>query len=226
MNLKTLVAALVLFCIPVAQSVAQVKATIKGPSQVLAGALLFLSHEDAVGDTKLWVIPDELKEMSASCGANIFFSIPKPGVYTFQLIVAQNGEKAPDVAYAFHKVTVVGSVPPTDPPPTTPPTPGSLQALISAHKKGLGELDDPATTAALYNAIRSVIQSTPPGTPLGEAKTNMSMAIERTLAARPRELFRTKFWIQLWRVPVNDEFVKLNIQTTEQYFAVYQELLK
>jgi hypothetical protein len=64
------------------------KASIKGPSTALAGTLVFLSHEDATGDNKVWIIPEELKSASASCGSNIFFSIPTPGKYQFGLIVA------------------------------------------------------------------------------------------------------------------------------------------
>lgn len=38
-----------------------IKATIKGPTTALAGTLVFLSHEDSVGDNKVWIIPGRLE---------------------------------------------------------------------------------------------------------------------------------------------------------------------
>jgi len=112
------------------QDTPSVKATIKGPSTALAGTLVFLSHEDAVGENKVWIIPEELKSQSASCGTSIFFSIPSPGKYQFGLIVA---DKTAAIDYKFHTIEVVGSIPttppgtgPTPPNPPTPPTPPAI----------------------------------------------------------------------------------------------------
>ena len=109
--MRTLIAFLLLTIPAFAQ---ELKAAIKGPATALAGTLVFLSYEEATGDNKVWIIPDELKSASASCGSNIFFSIPTPGKYQFGLIVAN---KQAEIAYSWHEINVTGSI---APPPTPP----------------------------------------------------------------------------------------------------------
>lgn len=201
--------------------VAPPKAVIKGSKEVLAGTLLFLSYEDAVGDNKVWLIPDELKENAATCQSNIFFSIPKPGVYKFGLIVA-NKEAAID--YCWHEVTVKGGLlppeKPVDPvvPTPIPDKPNYFEKLKEASKVGSQALGDPATATKLAATINSTATSAQ-NLPLSEATLAMQQAITIVLATRTRESFRTKDWESRWRRPVNEELKLLNPTDTLSYIA-------
>lgn len=211
---------LVVLCqVASAQSTPTVKATIKGPSTALAGTLVFLSSEDAVGDNKVWVIPDELKAQSASCGSNIFFSIPSPGKYQFGLIVA---DKSAAIDYKLHTIEVTGSQPTTPPgtgptPPTSPVVPPptvNFDSLRVVSRTGVDTLKDPSTTQLLQTNLLKTINNLPPTLP--EAKGAVTAMVE--LCFSTREIgSRGKDWLNLWRIPIDREIAKYNPQDVGSY---------
>jgi hypothetical protein len=213
------------FC---SQTFAQTKAIIKGPTEVFAGTLLFLSHEDAVGDNKVWIIPEELKSSAASCASNIFFSIPSPGTYSFGLIVA---DKQANIEYAFHKV-VVKSLTPTTPiitPPTPTPVPTpvdpSYNNLRKASITGLKALQDPTTTEALRVSLLSALDATKTST-IAETKKAVQATVGIVFGNRPSDLYRNS-WYSLWRVPVDKELALIpEAQYREAIKALTETLCK
>jgi hypothetical protein len=196
------------------------KASIKGPSTALAGTLVFLSHEDATGDNKVWIIPDELKSASASCGSNIFFSIPTPGKYQFGLIVAN---KQAEIAYSWHEINVTGSIAPT-PPPTPPPTPGpinpspnptpSYESIRLTSRAAVDTLQDAATTSLLASSLINLLPKLPSYLP--DAKGLVTSTIETCFGMR-EPTSRKKDWLNIWRIPIDKEIGKANPQTVEEY---------
>jgi hypothetical protein len=210
------------FC---SQTFAQTKAIIKGPNEVLAGTLLFLSHEDAVGDNKVWIIPEELKSSAASCASNIFFSIPSPGTYSFGLIVA---DKQANIEYAFHKV-VVKSLTSTTPTPTpTPvpvPTPVGFESLKKVSIMGLKILQDPLTTEALRVSLLSALDATNSSS-IADTKKAVQNTVGIVFGNRPSEQYKNS-WYSLWRVPVDKELALIpEIQYREAIKALTETLCK
>jgi len=214
------------------QTFAQTKAIIKGPTEVLAGTLLFLSHEDAVGDNKVWIIPEELKSSSASCASNIFFSIPTPGTYSFGLIVA---DKNANIEYAFHKVVVKSLTPPPTTPIITPPTPTptpvptpvdpSYNELRKASTMGLKALQDPTTTEALRTSLLSALEATR-NLSVAETKMAVKNTVGIVFGNRPSDLYKNS-WYSLWRVPVDKELALIpEAQYREAIKALTETLCK
>lgn len=203
------------------------KASIKGPSTALAGTLVFLSHEDATGDNKVWIIPEELKSASASCGSNIFFSIPTPGKYQFGLIVAN---KQAEIAYSWHEINVTGSIAPTPPPvpaptPTPnpspnpiPPSPGnpppSLESIRLTSRAAVDTLQDAATTSLLASSLINLLPKLPSYLP--DAKGLVTSTIETCFGMR-EPTSRKKDWLNIWRIPIDKEIGKANPQTIDEY---------
>ena len=216
--MRTLIAFLLLTIPAFAQDL---KASIKGPATALAGTLVFLSHEDAVGDNKVWIIPEELKSASASCGNNIFFSIPTPGRYQFGLIVAN---KEAEIAYSWHTINVTGSVAPTPPPPTTPvpgpviPSPGNppsnYESIRLTSRAAVDSLQDAATTSLLASSLTNILPKLPSYLP--DAKGFVTSTIETCFAMR-EPTSRKKDWLNVWRIPIDKEMAKANPATTEEY---------
>ena len=204
---------------------APLTAVIKGPTEVLAGTLLFLSYEDSVGDNKVWLIDDELKQSSATCGSSIFFAIPKPGKYRFGLIVAN---KEAQIAYTYHTVLVKaypGTPPTTDPDPTDPPpttTPLPLQEITKISREGVAKLTDPTTTVALITALEDVLPKLSSSLP--EAKRQVSTTIETTLLFRG-PASRSKDWINLWRIPIQNAINAAPPQDTDEYRKIVQAII-
>jgi hypothetical protein len=189
----------------------EIKASIKGPSTALAGTLVFLSHEEAVGDNKVWIIPEELKSASASCGSNIFFSIPTPGKYQFGLIVAN---KQADIAYSWHTIDVTGMLTPTPPPSPNPsPTP-SLESIQLTSRAAVDTLQDASTTSLLASSLINLLPKLPAYLP--DAKGQVTSTIETCFAMR-EPTSRTKDWLNVWRVPIDKEIGKANPRTVEEY---------
>ncbi len=194
----------------------EIKASIKGPSTALAGTLVFLSHEEAVGDNKVWIIPEELKSASASCGNNIFFSIPTPGKYQFGLIVAN---KQADIAYSWHTIDVTGMLAPTPVPVPTPiqpnpsPTP-SLESIRLTSRAAVDTLQDASTTSLLASSLINLLPKLPAYLP--DAKGQVTSTIETCFAMR-EPTSRTKDWLNVWRVPIDKEIGKANPTTTDEY---------
>lgn len=217
-----LVFVLVFLCqVAMAQNPA-VKATIKGPSTALAGTLVFLSSEDAVGDNKVWMIPDELKSQSASCGSNIFFSIPTPGKYQFGLIVS---DKTAAIDYKFHTIEVVGTqqnkpTPGPTPVPVPVPTPvPNFDGIRVVSRTGIDNLADPSTTQSLQTNLIKTLNNLPASLP--EAKSAVSATIEFTFANREVSSLN-KDWLNKWRIPVDKEIGKLNPKDV----GAYRECMK
>ena len=222
---------ILLFLLLAIPAIAQdLKASIKGPSTALAGTLVFLSHEDATGDNKVWIIPEELKSASASCGSNIFFSIPTPGKYQFGLIVAN---KQAEIAYSWHTINVTGTViapvpTPTPTPPTTPspnplpnpipPSPGnpppSLESIRLTSRAAVDTLQDAATTSLLASSLINLLPKLPAYLP--DAKGLVTSTIETCFGMR-EPTSRKKDWLNIWRIPIDQEIGKANPQTVEEY---------
>lgn len=216
--MRTLIAFLLLTIPAFAQ---ELKAAIKGPATALAGTLVFLSHEEATGDNKVWIIPDELKSASASCGSNIFFSIPTPGKYQFGLIVAN---KQAEIAYSWHTINVTGSVV-TTPPPTPGPSPGpinpspvnpppSYESIRLTSRAAVDSLQDASTTSLLASSLINVLPKLPSYLP--DAKGLVTSTIETCFAMRD-PMSRKKDWLNVWRIPIDKEISKANPTTTDEY---------
>jgi hypothetical protein len=202
----------------------ELKASIKGPATALAGTLVFLSHEEATGDNKVWIIPDELKSASASCGSNIFFSIPTPGKYQFGLIVAN---KQAEIAYSWHTINVTGMVapmPPPTPPPAPGPTPGpinpspnptpSYESIRLTSRAAVDTLQDASTTSLLASSLINLLPKLP--TYLPDAKGLVTSTIETCFGMR-EPMSRKRDWLNVWRIPIDKEIGRANPQTVEEY---------
>ena len=202
----------------------ELKASIKGPATALAGTLVFLSHEEATGDNKVWIIPDELKSASASCGSNIFFSIPTPGKYQFGLIVAN---KQAEIAYSWHTINVTGMVapmPPPTPPPAPGPTPGpinpspnptpSYESIRLTSRAAVDTLQDESTTSLLASSLINLLPKLP--TYLPDAKGLVTSTIETCFGMR-EPMSRKRDWLNVWRIPIDKEIGRANPQTVEEY---------
>jgi hypothetical protein len=197
------------------------KASIKGPSTALAGTLVFLSYEDANGDNKVWIIPEELKSASASCGSNIFFSIPTPGKYQFGLIVAN---KQAEIAYSWHEIVVTGTVIAPTPPPVPAPTPGpinpspnptpSYESIRLTSRAAVDTLQDASTTSLLASSLINLLPKLP--TYLPDAKGLVTSTIETCFGMR-EPMSRKRDWLNVWRIPIDKEIGKANPQTVEEY---------
>jgi hypothetical protein len=218
---------LILFLLLATPAIAQdLKASIKGPSTALAGTLVFLSHENATGDNKVWIIPEELKSASASCGANIFFSIPTPGKYQFGLIVAN---KQAEISYSWHEIIVTGTVIAPAPPPVPTPTPNpppspiqpspgnpppSLESIRLTSRAAIDTLQDAATTSLLASSLINLLPKLPAYLP--DAKGLVTSTIETCFGMR-EPTSRKKDWLNIWRIPIDKEIGKANPQTVEEY---------
>lgn len=214
--MRTLIAILLLTIPAYAQ---ELKSVIKGPATALAGTLVFLSHEEAVGDNKVWIIPDELKSASASCGSNIFFSIPTPGKYQFGLIVAN---KQAEIAYSWHTINVTGSVAPSPPPAPNPAPinpspvnpPPSYESIRLTSRAAVDNLQDASTTSLLASSLTNILPKLPAYLP--DAKGMVTSTIETCFAMR-EPTSRRKDWLNVWRIPIDKEISKANPTTTDEY---------
>lgn len=214
-------------------TLADVKATIDGPTTGNAGDLIVLDGSKSIGDGWKWLLPDGLQTLS--CGANdtpgqVAFAVGKPGRYTFALILA---DKEAAIDYVSHTVTIGGTLPgPTpDPPPEEPeepdqPTPvPELERLERLSTESAARLADAVTARGLAEAIMSVERQIEamcasgqcPG--LSAAKAMMVGAIERRLLARTGSS-RDVNWIDGWRVPIDTRIKSLNPQDVPTYRAM------
>lgn len=206
-----------------APSVVPAVARIKGPTQVIAGTLLFLSADDATGDNFKWLIPEELTQTSAICSNNIFFAIPTPGDYTFGLVAVN---KSADIDVAYHKVKVVthpgNGPPPVVVPPTTPSP--SFDKVINISKEGLSKLNDPATATALKLAFNLLIQESDNKT-LQELRTDTVRVTLTTFLNRKGESLK-KEWGQLWVEPIDAAIIALDLKDPKVYVELLKALVK
>lgn len=179
-----------------------VNAVINAPDQVNAGDLVILDSSQSVGTNRMWVTDKSIdgRWVSIEEGKRVFFAIGTPGVYTFQLIVADTDA---NIAQVKHDVRVgnvlpippVPGPPPVDPPPTNPPTdpapPVVDRAVFKAVRASTQYLNDPATATAIREAILSLPEKVP---------ATVQNAIANVLLNRKDQ---TKDWFNYWRVPVN-----------------------
>ena len=119
------------------QGFAEVVAIIKAPTQVNVGDLVVLDSSDSKGDNQKWVIDPRAEGRYLELEKRIVFAIGTPGVYQFQLIVA---DKEANIDQVKHDIQV-GSIttpipPPINPPPTTPvpPSPPTDSSVLNAVK--------------------------------------------------------------------------------------------
>jgi hypothetical protein len=178
----------------------EVKAVINAPEQVNAGDLVILDSSQSVGANRIWVTDKSIdgRWVSIEDGKRVFFAIGTPGVYTFQLIVADTDAS---IAQVKHNVRVGNSIPvppvppPVEPPPTSPPTnpapPVVDRAVFKAVRASTQYINDPATAAAIREAILSLPEKVP---------STVQNAIANVLLNRKDQ---SKDWFNYWRVPVN-----------------------
>lgn len=207
-------------------SVVPAKAVIKGPIQVLAGTLLFLSADDATGDNFKWLIPEELTQTSAICSNNIFFAIPNPGEYSFGLVAVN---KSADIDVAYHKVKVIthpGNGPPVVDPPKDPPiTPSpTFDKLIKISKEGVAKLNDQPTATALKLALNLLIQEAG-NKSLQELRTETIRLTLATFLNRKGDSLK-KEWGQQWVEPIDAAIVELDLKDAKTYVELLKALVK
>lgn len=208
-----------ILCLSLAgQAIAQEpKAVIKGPDTVMAGTLLFLNHDDSVGESRVWMITDDLRSTAAVCGNNIFFAVSKPGDYRFGLTVAGIVDGKVKQDYVFKTIKVTGSspeTPPVNPPPVVVP-PSSFVQLRTKSIQGSGALADYDTGIRLSAALSLVVPQLTSRT-LPDAKALVVSTIDQVLLTRAGES-KKKDWLNTWRIPVSNEINSLNIQDAETY---------
>jgi hypothetical protein len=188
----------------------QASAVIEGPEKALPGELVVLNSSKSVGDNHKWITPEGISTAQAGCTAidsQIFFATPRPGSYTFVLIVA---DKTAAIEYARHTVVIGNPIAPEPPPelPTDPPVtnPGDFSKLLELSKENANRLSDAATKTALAKSLRQVVnamkiecanQRCPT---LQAAQTRFVKAIEDTLLQRQGSS-RNVDWEGNWRVP-------------------------
>lgn len=217
-----------IFCLTLAgQAIGQEpKAVIKGPDTVMAGTLLFLNHDDSVGESRIWMITDELKSTAATCGGNIFFAVAKPGEYRFGLTVAGIVDGKVKQDYVFKTIKVTGSSPeqpPVVPPPVVVPVPATkFIQLRTKSIQGSGALADYDTGVRLGSALTNLIPLLP-SNDLSQAKVLVTSAIDQVLLTRAGES-KKKDWLNSWRIPVSNELNLLNIQDAETYIKAITAL--
>jgi len=182
-----------------------VSAVIVAPEQVNAGDLVILDSSQSVGANRMWVTDKSIdgRWVSIEDGKRVFFAIGTPGIYTFQLIVA---DTEANIAQVKHDVRVGNILPPGPPaPPPTPPVPGPTpptppvdpappvvdRAVFKAVRASTQYINDPPTATAIREAILSLPEKVP---------ATVQTAIANALLNRKDQ---TKDWFNFWRVPVN-----------------------
>lgn len=181
-------------------SQAEVVAIIKAPTQVNVGDLVVLDSSDSIGDNQKWVIDSRAEGRYLELEKRIVFAIGTPGVYSFQLIVADTSAA---IDQTKHNVTVGN---PTTPPPVDPPTPPPIKpplpptdtSVLDAVKAATTTVNDPQTAQALRQALLSLPEKTPGA---------VQMKIAEVLLTRSPASQKID-WLGLWRKPVNDAIDK------------------
>jgi hypothetical protein len=199
------------------QACGQITAVIEGPSIVQPGELAVLNSSKSVGDNHKWITPDSLSVAQSGCDAinsQVFFATPRPGKYTFILIVA---DKSASIEFARHEVEVKDVAAPQ--PPVNDD--GEFALLKSMSKANSLRLNDEVTRKALHTALKKI---TLPST-LPEAQAQFIKAIEDVLLDRQRPQ-RNAEWSAAWRQP-NNEFIKrANITDVKTYFKAVTAIIQ
>lgn len=195
---------------------AEVVAIIKAPTKVNVGDLVVLDSSDSKGDNQKWVVDPRAEGRYLELDSRIVFAIGTPGLYQFQLIVA-------DITAAIdqtnHTVQVgeVGSnpdppTPPIDPP--KPPTPPNDTSVLEAVKSATLAVNDPITAQALRKALMDLPEKTPGA---------VQMKIAEVLLTRNKDSQNID-WLKLWREPVNAAIDKAQIPYEKAIEQIIQGL--
>lgn len=193
MGMKIVLLLLSLVC---SSCAAEVLAIIKAPTQVNIGDLVVLDSSDSLGDNQKWVIDPRAEGRYLELEKRIVFAIGTPGVYSFQLIVADTYAA---IDQTKHDVTVgtPTDTPPVD-PPTPPPAPPADTSVLDAVKAATKAVNDPQTASALRQALISLPEKTPGA---------VQIKIAEVLLTRSPTSQKVD-WLGLWRKPVNDALDK------------------
>ena len=187
---------LLLLSLVCSTSQAEVLAIIKAPTQVNVGDLVVLDSSDSLGDNQKWVIDSRAEGRYLELEKRIVFAIGTPGVYSFQLIVADTSAAIDQTKHDVTVGTPTGPVPPT--PPPTPPAPPTDTSVLDAVKAATRSVNDPQTAQALRQALISLPEKTPGA---------VQMKIAEVLLTRSPASQKID-WLSLWRKPVNDAIDK------------------
>jgi uncharacterized protein (UPF0218 family) len=208
---------------------AQPVAVIDAPSQVNVGDLVVINGGKSTGDNHLWVVDEKAKGRFLEIPAErrVVFASGTPGVYSFQLIVA---DKSAGISQAIHFVDVGGiGLPPAKPPIVSPPTPEPpkpqpplpTNEVAEASRRGVIALGDPATATALKTALESIVRNPP--TTIERQRSAVQDAIASALLARTG-ISREKDWLNEWRIPVNAAIDK--VVTDENYISLIEQVIR
>jgi hypothetical protein len=210
----------------------QASAVIEGPSKALPGELVVLNSSKSVGDNHKWITPEGISTAQAGCTAidsQIFFATPRPGSYTFYLIVS---DKTATIDYAKHTVVVGDSVPPKPDPDLPPSNPGEFSKLLELSRINSLALNDPSTRAALATSLKKIVLDMRAMCDRNECPTLQGAqsafvnSIESVLLSRPRGSSRDANWEEVWRLP-NAKWIKdAKLQTVSKYLDACEALTK
>lgn len=215
---------------------AQTKAVIDGPDTALPGELVVLNSDKSSGDNHKWITPDGISTAQAGCDSiksQVFFATPRPGKYTFILIVT---DKEANIEYDSHTVEIKSASPdpkPVDPPPTDPtdppPPPTALQQLEKLSRDNSLRLNDEPTRRALLVSMQSAIDdinakcAVMQCPTLPAAQKQIQTAIESVLLQR-KGSSRDALWLDGWRVPNNQLMASIKIESSKQYAVAVQAI--
>lgn len=195
---KYLIGILLLFQ---ASAFAEVKAVINAPDQVNIGDLVVLDSSESKGDKKLWVIDPKAEGRYLKLEHQIVFAIGTPGVYEFQLIVA---DKEANIDQIKRKITVGQPTPvPPNPPPVTPPSGNTT--VLDAVRAATAEVNDPPTAQAMRQALIALPNKT---------QETVRGEITKVLFNRKGDSVN-KSWDKLWREPVDKAIIESKLPFPE-----------
>lgn len=211
---------------------AQTKAVIDGPESALPGELVVLNSDKSTGDNHKWITPEGISTAQAGCDSiksQVFFATPRPGKYTFVLIVT---DKEANIEYDSHTVEIKSADPQPDPKPdpTDPVTPPTvLQQLEKLSRDNSLRLNDAPTRSALQSRLQAAIDdinakcAAMQCPTLPAAQLQIQKAIESVLLLRKGNS-RDALWLDGWRVPNNQLMASIKIESSKQYAAAVQAI--
>jgi len=205
---------------------AQPKAVISGPSAGNPGDLVVLTSAGSIGDNMVWVIPEKLQVLTCDAQSQLAFASGTPGVFVFQLIVADTNA---DIDWIKHTVTI-GTAPddPTDPTDPDDPTPAPDLAELTELSKRYAPIDPP-TAALIKNFIAQTTTNIAALCAAGQCPTvpvamgSYQRTIGNALGSRPRG--SQSNWM-LWRTPIEAKIQEYNPQTIDALSAVMTAVAK
>lgn len=196
-------------------ALAEVTAVINAPDKVNIGDLVVLDSSESKGDNKLWVIDPKAEGRYLKLEHQIVFAIGTPGVYEFQLIVA---DKEANIGQVKHRVTVGPPVvipptpTPTDPPPVNPPV--GNNKVRNAVRAATAAVNDPPTAQAMRQALINLTD---------KSQESVKAEIAKVLFARGPES-KNKSWDTLWREPVDKAIIEAKLPFPETVRQIIEGL--